>query len=211
MLMVARWGGTSCIPVALPPANSLNPFWAKKLGDWLREMLMTGEIKTLSSADTFIWKFIFPVLWSLGSFLALVQIYKSERGGLPFFVFGICWAVMGITRYFLCGYHLKRVRIDKDFLYVSNYLKEIKISLRNVDEVDITGIFESFITNGPMVIINLKLASEFGERIEFIPRHFYKRNFKERTRFFKIRVPVFRSNGEIAAGEIRNSIRSIVK
>ena len=62
---------------------------------------------------------------------------------------------------------LKRVSIDKQFLHISNYVKEIRIPLTMVYEVrEVRGLF-----NMPRYTILLRLKSpcEFGERIKFVP------------------------------------------
>jgi len=72
---------------------------------------------------------------------------------------------------------LKRIYIDNDFLYVSNYLREIKIPLsevRNVDEPDFS--------SHRRVLIWLHSPTEFGNKIVFMPPLFRAKETVERLR-----------------------------
>ena len=57
------------------------------------------------------------------------------------------------------------MRIDGTQLYVSNYLEEISIPFSNV--IDVT---ENRWTNFHPVTIHLRNATEFGDRITFMPK-----------------------------------------
>src|SRR6266550_3217326 len=104
---------------------------------------MESGPRTLSSAQTFWLKFVFPVAWIGGFALVTLSLFLSPSswhgrdGGPPdpelkwFFLFGtivgtafIWWACVG----------LKRVRMDARALYVSNYSTEIVVPLANVAE-----------------------------------------------------------------------------
>jgi len=59
---------------------------------------------------------------------------------------------------------LKEVSVDDDYLYVSNYLKEIAIPLSDIFDVK-----ENRWINYHPVTIYLKSPSEFGDKIVFMP------------------------------------------
>ena len=59
---------------------------------------------------------------------------------------------------------MKRVSVDDNFLYVSNYLKEIAIPLSDIHDVA-----ENRWVNIHPVTIRLKASSEFGDKIVFMP------------------------------------------
>ena len=61
--------------------------------------------------------------------------------------------------------HYKDVSVDDEFLYVSNYRKEIKIPVSNIENV--TEI--KWIRTRP-ITIHLKNDSEFGRKIVFMPK-----------------------------------------
>lgn len=60
---------------------------------------------------------------------------------------------------------LKVVNVDEQFLYVSNYLREITIPL-----ADIYDVTENIWLNTHPVTIHLKSRTEFGHRIVFMPK-----------------------------------------
>ena len=59
---------------------------------------------------------------------------------------------------------LKSIRVDDEFLYISNFRKEIRVSIR-----DISGIFETRFATGHPITIELSRHTDFGDRIVFIP------------------------------------------
>lgn len=59
----------------------------------------------------------------------------------------------------------KKVSVDDEFLYVSNYRKEITISVSNI--ADVTEL--KWIRTRP-ITIHLKTDSEFGGKIVFMPK-----------------------------------------
>ena len=60
---------------------------------------------------------------------------------------------------------LKRVRIDEQALYISNYLTEVRIPLRDVAEIS-----ENRWINIHPVTIEFQRETPFGERIVFMPK-----------------------------------------
>ncbi len=64
------------------------------------------------------------------------------------------------------------VSVDDDFLYVSNYSKEISIPLSNIEKVT-----EIVWIRGHPVTIHLKTASDFGSKIVFTPKSYGFRLF----------------------------------
>jgi len=63
------------------------------------------------------------------------------------------------------GFSLKRVRMDAEALYVSNYLREIRIPLSDVQHVsEILGR-----RHWNRVTITLRCDTPFGRKIDFLP------------------------------------------
>ncbi|HKG62400.1 MAG TPA: hypothetical protein VKB05_21745 [Pyrinomonadaceae bacterium] len=60
---------------------------------------------------------------------------------------------------------MKFVTVDDDFLYASNYLREIAIPLW-----DIYDVTENVWLNIHPVTVHLKHPSEFGDKIVFMPK-----------------------------------------
>jgi hypothetical protein len=121
--------------------------------------------RELSSKLTFVAKVVMPGLWILVWFVmtltALVGV--DGRTGPPpplFFVMGIGGTAI---LYFTVMRYMK-VSVGESFLYVSNYLKEIKIPLSDIGDVT-----EIVWLRGHPVTIHLKRRSEFGSKITFMP------------------------------------------
>jgi len=79
-------------------------------------------------------------------------------------VFLIGW-VFGCAFIYWSCIRLKEVSVDDNFLYVSNYLKEISIPLSKIYDVT-----ENVWLNSHPVTIHLTSPSEFGEKIVFMPK-----------------------------------------
>ena len=67
---------------------------------------------------------------------------------------------------------LKNVSYDDQFLYVSNYLKEIRIPLSEADEIKATGGTGWWRWLPKRVIVQLRTPSAFGRRVIFIPGYY---------------------------------------
>jgi hypothetical protein len=123
----------------------------------------------MSSMATLYFKML-PVLWSSGFGLTTLLLWldaargpNGEHAPTEFkFAFTAAW-VIG-TAFAWSFTRLKRVRIDATHLYVSNYLEEISIPFSNIAKVT-----EDRWTNIHPITIHLKHATEFGDRITFMP------------------------------------------
>lgn len=128
---------------------------------WLRFMK-----RRLSSLQTFFMKIIFPALWiplfGLGPLMMFLGGFESPEQP-PKWIFLFFWLAGSAFIYWSC-IRLKEVSVDDDFLYVSNYLKEIIIPLSEIYDVT-----ENVWINIHPVTIRLKSPSEFGDKIVFMP------------------------------------------
>lgn len=107
-----------------------------------------------------------PGLWILAWFAmtltALVGV-DGRTGPPPFYFFVMGIAITAIYYFTIMKY--MKVSVDDRFLYVSNYLKEIKIPLSDIGDVT-----EIVWLRGHPVTIHLKRRSEFGSKITFTPK-----------------------------------------
>jgi hypothetical protein len=110
-------------------------------------------------------KFIVPGLWiplfgvgSIGSFSS------GDIGTRPPWIFFLVW-IGGSALLLFGAVRLKYVSVDDDFLYVSNYFREIVIPLW-----DIYDVTENVWLKTHPVTVHLKHASEFGNKIVFMPK-----------------------------------------
>ena len=110
--------------------------------------------RELSSLQTVLFKFVFPALWVL-------VVGWDAKDDLTFL---IIWAV-GSTLILWLSVRLKRVEIESGNLYVSNYVREITIPLTDVEHVTEVGWI-----NIQPVTIHLRRATDFGDKITFMPK-----------------------------------------
>ena len=128
--------------------------------------------RTLSSAQTFWMKFVFPTIWismfGLGTLALFVGALRGpDNSPAPD---GMKWGflaawLVGTAFIYWASARLKRVRTDGSALYVSNYLKEIRVPFDGVADVT-----ENRWINIHPVTIHLRAATEFGDRITFMPK-----------------------------------------
>jgi len=122
--------------------------------------------RTLSSIQTPFQKFIIPALWAtVWLSITFSMLFDSAT---KYDLFSVClFQTLGLTIfafiYRACA-RLKKVSIDKDFLYVSNYLREITIPLSQISNVK-----ETVWTNIHPVTIYLSSPTVFGDEIRFMP------------------------------------------
>ena len=112
-------------------------------------------------------KVIFPGLWiplfGIAPLTMFLGAFESQDAD-PKWLFLIFWLVGSAFIYWSC-IRLKEVSVDENFLYVSNYLKEIAIPLSEIQDVT-----ENVWVNIHPVTIRLNSPSEFGDKIVFMPR-----------------------------------------
>jgi hypothetical protein len=124
--------------------------------------------RKLSSNITPVYKFLLPGLWLFCATYAVSDYISAAHDqivSVKFLATCVFWAIGGAIFFFSFG-RLKRVYSDDSCLYVSNYLKEIKISLDQVESVRQSGFWTSNINR---IVVRLKSPSGFGRQIEFSP------------------------------------------
>jgi hypothetical protein len=111
-------------------------------------------------------KVIFPVFWITVTGVGIVAMFFAGevKNAPPKLMFLLIWILAIAFMYWTCMV-LKAVSVDDDFLYVSNYIKEISIPLSNIEDVT-----ENRWINIHPVTIHLKSPSEFGDKIIFMPK-----------------------------------------
>ena len=129
-------------------------------------------IRNLSSAWTFITKIVFPVVWISGFGSGAISFWfgafhgrnnqlpppEMKSGFLAVWIVGSVFIL-----WFSAG--LKRVSVDERQLLVSNYLREISIPFSAILDVR-----QNRWVNLRPVTIYLREATEFGDRITFMPK-----------------------------------------
>lgn len=118
--------------------------------------------RELSSKQTFFLKIILPIIF--GAFFAATLFLIIFRGQIVL-VSVLLLMIFGMTAMYFTLMRYKKVSVDDDFLYISNYRKEIKIPVSEIAEV--TEI--KWVRTRP-ITIHLKTDSEFGRKIVFMPK-----------------------------------------
>ena len=124
----------------------------------------------VSSSTTILLKFALPICWITFFGLFTGALWLKDIGpvmGLPlpafralfslFFAFGVWllyWMVM----------RLKRIEIDSQFIYVTNYFKNFRYPFHNIDRLVVKDYY--FFKS---IIIHFKTAGHFGEKVTFLP------------------------------------------
>lgn len=119
--------------------------------------------RDLSSNQTFLLKIILPIIFAAFFVATIFLIIFSEQRAQ--FVPVLFVSTFGILAMYFTVMHYKDVSVDDKFLYVSNYRKEIKIPVANIENV--TEV--KWIRTRP-ITIHLKNDSDFGRKIVFMPK-----------------------------------------
>jgi hypothetical protein len=127
--------------------------------------------RTISSGQTFFVKFIFPAFWitvfgagTLGLFLASFRDNTDAALESMKWLFLAMWLLGSAFLYWSCA-RLKRVRMDGESLYISNYREEIRVALH-----DVSAVSENRWLSIHPVTVEFCGDSAFGNRIVFIPK-----------------------------------------
>ena len=131
-------------------------------------IVMSSEMmrRTISSTFvTFVFKFVFSTVWIGGFGLGTIMLFLSGQDQKwPFL---IAWIIGSFFIYNFC-IKLKFVEIDDDYLYISNYVKKIKVPLLEVVEIR-----ENLFINLHPIFIRFKNDTIFGGQIMFAPKGLY--------------------------------------
>ena len=129
--------------------------------------------QVLSSKQTFVMKYLFPGFWLAGFTAATISLFSDVSTGAPTqappppemkWLFLAVTVLGGAFLYWTCM-RLKRVEMDHDVLYVSNYRREVRVPLRDIAEVS-----ENRWINIRPVTIEFRRDTDFGHRVVFIPQ-----------------------------------------
>jgi hypothetical protein len=124
-------------------------------------------------------KFVLPAIWLPGFVTATILLFS----GRPTFdqppPGEMKWTFLALTLagaaslYWFCM-RLKRVEMDDNALYVSNYLRETSVPLRDIGEVT-----ENRWVNIRPVTVTFRTDTDFGDSIVFMPTTRWWRFWRE--------------------------------
>lgn len=111
-----------------------------------------------------------PVFWTtfFGAFTLAIWVYRFDYyGSVPGIVLRLgmtAFLVAGLLFFYFTVLRLKRVEIDEQFLYVTNYFKHVRYPFHQVASIKVTD-WRLFRT----VSIQLRTKGSFGSSVVFIP------------------------------------------
>jgi hypothetical protein len=119
-----------------------------------------GTKQEVSSIFTFTLKFILTPVWILGFGVCSIWMvfYSTDE-----WILLIIWIITSALIYILFG-RIKKVEVDYNFLYISDYRHAIQIPLTAVQDIS-NSKWIRFNT----IWIKFKHPTRFGEEIVFIP------------------------------------------
>ena len=149
-------------------------------------------IRTLSSAQTFLVKYLLSALWIVGFGAGLIFLFvkgssfQDRSLSEEQWKWLVAWIFGSVLIWWFC-IRLKRVRMDDEALYISNYLVEIRVPLQNV--VDIS---ENRWVNSHPVTLKFQGKTRFGSSIVFMPKMPWFALFRSHPVVNEIGVAVYR-------------------
>lgn len=137
-------------------------------------MTSPTDVVFLSSPSTLLMKFVFPFVWGVPWSYFTARLFTDPAahapGGPPAWlkwVFLFFLLVGGFTFQIVC-FSLKRVDLEGDTLRISNFFREIRVPIH---EVESAGFDRRASLNGRALVgIAFRSDTPFGRSIEFYPR-----------------------------------------
>lgn len=123
----------------------------------------------VSTSWTLILKIVIPTLWLafFGAFALAITFSDIEYiGGYPIHIFRVGYAiffVIGFSMLYWLMLRLKRVELDEQFVYASNFLNTFRYPYHNIRKMDIKnyGLFKT-------IKVHLREPGKFGKKFAFI-------------------------------------------
>lgn len=126
-------------------------------------------VRTLSSRQTALMKFVVPPVWILAFGAAALMPWWAGAGRSPVPIesqslFLLVWLVGGLLIWRTCA-RLKRVRLDGATLLISDYRTTIRVPAGDLEEVT----ENRWISMHP-VTLHFRRPTEFGNEVVFMPK-----------------------------------------
>ncbi len=149
--------------------------------------------RRLSSGLTFIVKAVHPAITiSVMIFLSIAIFVVPDKRGILLvmqWIFPIILILIVLQLYRIC-IPLKRISMDQEALYVSNYIKQIRVSLR-----DVKSVHEKRLFNIHHIEIEFRHDTEFGKHVVFMPNMRWFDSRSPHPEVAEIQAAVARANG----------------
>lgn len=132
----------------------------------------------ISSNSTLFFKLFIPSFWVMFFGMFLITLFTSDPDIVPLFhVPAFRWGytafyVVFVLFIYFTIFQLKRVELDQQYLYASNYFKTYRYQIQDIKSMSITDLF--FIRIGRVELSN---KGRFGKKIRFILKRKYLIDF----------------------------------
>lgn len=126
-------------------------------------------MQRVSTNLTLFFKFFIPVFWLVffGAFtiaaLLLDYEYVGSISAATFRIGTVLFFVSGAVLFAFTLMRLKRVEMDENFVFVTNYFKSVRYPYHNIEKIE-----ESSFLFLKVVSIHLKTPGSFGRRVVFL-------------------------------------------
>ncbi len=143
------------------------------------------QTQSVSSGWTLFLKLILPVMWTafFGTFVGFI-LFSTDgayliAGGMitPMVarIVALTFLLLGISLFYWLFMRLKRVDVDGDFMYVTNYFKARRYPYHNIEKM----VANQYLMFRP-VTVYFKEAGTFGEKITFLSDKSFREFLNER-------------------------------
>lgn len=142
--------------------------------------------KRISSSLTLFFRIFVPVFWIVffGAFtigLLVTSQLPPVLDNVYFRVGLVIFYISGLAVLYFTLLRLKRVEIDPNFVYVTNYLKTYRYPFHNIESVRETNLYVFYLAT-----IRFKEKGSFGKKIHFIESRVKFLNILDEIIDFKI-------------------------
>ena len=128
--------------------------------------------RRISSSLTLFFRLFLPIFWTVffGAFTIALLLSPNLPAALDTLYFRIgliVFYISGLAFLYFTVLQLKRVEIDPDFVYVTNYLKTYRYPFHNIESIEENHL-------GPIYLatIRFKEKGSFGKKIHFLQSRF---------------------------------------
>jgi len=137
-------------------------------------------MQRISTNLTLFYKIFIPTFWIVffgAVLLASLLLPYPYVGNIPRSTFQIgmlLFFLSGVGALYITLMPLKRVEMDRDFVYVTNYFKTYRYPYHNIEKIEVSK-FLFFST----AVLHLREGGRFGKHMRFVPSLFRLRDFLE--------------------------------
>jgi hypothetical protein len=119
--------------------------------------------ENFSSSLTVLYKFVLPAVWPAGFGLATLALFSDPRAPTMRWGFAAGWLLGTALLWCFCA-PLKYVEVDGATLVISNFWRQIRVPLHEVESV-----WQSESMRPPLMRITFKQRTPFGRSVRFMP------------------------------------------